>query len=73
MMAWLQPVLAALGWLLTKITFGWLVYRQGKLSVYRKQADAVIRAKDRQFRDVIDAPRTRDELVERLRKSGWDG
>ena len=72
-MTWLQPVLSALGWLLTKLTFGWLIYRQGKLSVYRKQADAAIRAKDKQLKAAIDAPKTKDELLDRLRKSGWDG
>lgn len=66
----LQPLLTALGWLLEKLTLGFLIYRSGKRSVARKAEENAIAAKDIQLREAIDAPKTRDELVQRVRKSG---
>lgn len=70
MPAWLSPLLSALGWLASKLAFGWLIWRNGRLSVYRETADTTLKAKDRQLEAALNAPRTRDELVDRVRKSG---
>ena len=69
-MTWLQPLLTALGWMLGKITLGWLIYRSGKISVFRKADEDAIAAKEIQLQEAVDAPKTRDDLVKRVRESG---
>jgi hypothetical protein len=70
MQLFLQALVAGLGWLLDKATFGWLMYRAGKWHVRQRQDAAALKARAAQLEAAIDTPKGRDELVDRVRKSG---
>jgi hypothetical protein len=70
MAALLQALLAALGWAAGKFGLLILVWRAGRARALRRAGEAGREARDRQLDAAIDAPRTRADLVERVRRTG---
>ena len=49
----------------------WYAKRSGRRAERAKSASASNAVKDKQLQSAADAPHTREELVDRIRKEGW--
>lgn len=70
MPAWIAALLERFAGLLERALNVWLAVRWGQAKQKEIDAKRIAEAKDEQAKIALDAPRTRDDLVERLRKHG---
>lgn len=54
----------------SKILYGWFLIRAGVKKGYERVLRRTSEARGRQTKAALDAPKTRDDLVEKIRKSG---